>query len=318
MSYPDIKLEDHASAGADCIVSIRLNAADKDHAMTLGLELLGDDGACFENWFMASVPPSCAHESGVRYSANEHFAFGFLPVRANQSIEEVTTLFYHGLLAILKECGGFAPLRIWHYLPKLHSPNEPTPYQAFCRARANVIGAVTSAMCAATVIGSGTGMGMLYFLAASRPGLVIDNPRQTSPRNYPPHYANPPPLFARATLHRLGDAVRLYISGTASIVGHQSRHPDHVLAQLGEMADNLESLIAAAADEEPALADTTIKDLRHARLYLKYKTDYDNVMPALRVRFGRLPDLKTFHGEICRPELLIEMEGMIEQRRSAT
>ncbi len=43
--------------------------------------------------------------------------------------------------------------------------------------------------------------------------------------------------------------------------------------------------------------------------------DYDAVARALPARFGALPELKTFRGEICRPELLAEMEGMIEQRR---
>ncbi len=40
--------------------------------------------------------------------------------------------------------------------------------------------------------------------------------------------------------------------------------------------------------------------------------DYDAVTRALPARFGALPNLKIFRGEICRPELLAEMEGMIE------
>ncbi len=46
--------------------------------------------------------------------------------------------------------------------------------------------------------------------------------------------------------------------------------------------------------------------------------DYDAVTRALPARFGALPELKIFRGEICRPELLVEMEGMIEHRREGT
>jgi len=42
----------------------------------------------------------------------------------------------------------------------------------------------------------------------------------------------------------------LYISGTASITGHESRHPDDPAAQLEETLVNIKALIDSAATEE--------------------------------------------------------------------
>ncbi len=319
MPYPDIRPEHHRAEGDGRIVSIALNGGAEGGAVALGPELLNGVGRQFENWYATPAAPVRAHESGVRYAANADMACGFLPLRRGQPVAETTARFYRALFAILKECGDFAPLRVWHYLPDLSGAGEPTPYRMFCRARAAVIGAVSPGMlCAATVIGSGAEHGLLYFLGGERGGRVIDNPRQTNPSDYPAQYGDPPPLFARAVLHRSAAACRLYISGTASIVGHRSCHAGDAVAQLDEVADNLQALLAAAAEAEPAFADKTLRDLRSARLYLKRRADYDAVARALPARFGALPDLKIFRGEICRPELLAEMEGMIEQRREGT
>lgn len=314
MSYPDIKLENHPAKGGGCIASIALNTAAEGGAIPLGLEPLSKSGGRFENWYAPPARRLRPHESGVRYAANEHMAFGFLSMHRRQPVAETTARFYRALFAILKECGDFTPLRVWHYLPDLSGTSEPTPYQRFCRARTAVIRSVKpKTLCAATVIGSGTQQGMFYFLAAARPGHVINNPRQTNPSDYPLQCAAPPPLFARAVLHHSTDAIRLYISGTASIVGHRSQHANDALAQLDEMANNLEALIAATAEAEPAFAGKTLQDLRCARLYLKHSADYDDITRALHARFGQLPELSVFRGEICRPELLVEMEAMLEQ-----
>lgn len=308
MPCPDARLENCVSRSAGCFATVALQPGGVEGAIATGLTPLDDSGACFENWY-ARQAVAGKQSGGLRYWAGDDFAFGFSAFDSSRPVAQATLSFYRAMFAALESCGGFAPLRIWHYLPALHAAGAAAPYRSFCRARA---AALAPPYCAATVIGTGSDHGVFYFLAARRAGRCIDNPRQVSPDRYPVQYADPPPMFARALLHRDGGRSTLYISGTASIVGHRSQHPGNAPAQLGEVAANLEALIAAAAETDSAFAGTQLGDLRRARLYLRRPSDYRSVMEALAARFGTLPGLRVFRGEICRPELLVEVEGMIE------
>ena len=65
----------------------------------------------------------------------------------------------------------------------------------------------------------------VHWLATKQPGIAIENPRQVSAFAYPRDYGPVAPGFSRAMLLP-GDTPLLLISGTASIVGHASQHPD--------------------------------------------------------------------------------------------
>ena len=208
---------------------------------------------------------------------------------------------------------GVAPLRIWHYLPRI---NDGSCYRAFCRARAQALGATPqSRYCAATVIGTRAAHGVFYFLAARPGGVAIENPRQVSAYRYPPRYADPPPRFARATLKRWRDGCQLHVSGTAAIVGHESTHAGDVAGQFDEIVRNFEALIEEAARAEPAFAGATLADFSRCAVYLDPRADENQFMDAARARlaprFDTLP-WRLFRGEMCRPDLLVEVEGLLE------
>ena len=81
--------------------------------------------------------------------------------------------------------------------------------------------------------------------AARVPGTPVENPRQVSAYRYPRQYGPQAPSFARAMLPP-SQAMPLLLSGTASVVGHESKHHDCVESQLAETFANFDSLIAAA------------------------------------------------------------------------
>jgi enamine deaminase RidA (YjgF/YER057c/UK114 family) len=96
---------------------------------------------------------------------------------------------------------------------------------------------------------------------------------------------------------------QIFVSGTAAIDGEgRSLHPGDVRAQVEETFEVVRSLIAAEG--------ATLRDIRSATIYLKRSADlevYDTV--ARRRGFGDLPAVVVV-ADICRDELLFEMEAL--------
>ncbi len=108
--------------------------------------------------------------------------------------------------------------------------------------------------------------------------------------------------FERATRVAYGDRAHIFISGTASIddVG-QVLHPGDVLRQLDRALVNVEALLRAGK--------ANLGDMMHLTVYLRDPSDYVAVQRRLTERFPDLPML-IVQGAVCRPEWLIEVEGV--------
>ena len=63
-----------------------------------------------------------------------------------------------------------------------------------------------------------------YFIASRAPAESAENPRQVSAYDYPPRYGPRSPSFSRATR----GAGLVFVSGTASVVGHETKHAGDV------------------------------------------------------------------------------------------
>jgi chorismate lyase/3-hydroxybenzoate synthase len=128
----------------------------------------------------------------------------------------------------------------------------------------------------------------------------VENPRQVSAWRYPRQYGRTPPSFARATLLPADDV--LAISGTAAVVGHASAHAGDIEAQLGETLRNLETLLTTGG--LPAGFDHRAP----LKVYVRRRSD-ENAVRTFAAK--HLPDapLLIVHGDICRAELLVEIDG---------
>ncbi|MBU2285069.1 MAG: hypothetical protein KKC85_01380, partial [Gammaproteobacteria bacterium] len=138
-----------------------------------------------------------------------------------------------------------------------------------------------------------------------------ENPRQVSAYRYPPTYGPRSPTFSRAALAGIGGGdVALFISGTASIVGHETVHLGDVRAQTEETLRNLGAVIDAAN----ALA-TTKFDLSaiDCVVYVRHVSDVDTVRAVLGEALGRDAHTLTravyLEADICRQDLLVEIEA---------
>jgi enamine deaminase RidA (YjgF/YER057c/UK114 family) len=108
--------------------------------------------------------------------------------------------------------------------------------------------------------------------------------------------------FERGTRIAYGDRAHLFISGTASIDGAgRVVHPGDVLRQLDRALANVDALLHAG--------QASLSDMMHLTVYLRDPADFARVKGYLSERLAGLP-VAIVHGAVCRPEWLIEVEGV--------
>ena len=228
-----------------------------------------------------------------------------------RDIEATAATIYARLLAFTRARGYPHLLRTWNYLDGITSgEGDAERYRHFCSGRARGIGPVDPAtLPAATAIGRVDGARRLqvYWLAARSPGTPLENPRQLSAYRYPRQYGPQPPSFARAMLPA-SPAVPLLLSGTAAVVGHESRHADSVAAQLDETLLNFDHLLAAAHARRPGLP-AHFGSRTRLKVYVRDREEVAVVAALLAVRLDPSVPRLVLHAAVCRRELRLEIDG---------
>ncbi|MBB4910658.1 FkbO/Hyg5 family chorismatase [Actinophytocola algeriensis] len=280
-----------------------------------------EDG--FAEVWTSDRPVRAGQAGSMSYAHDGEFLFctGRIPETADYV--EATEAAYTEVLALTGSLGYRQLVRIWHYISRL---NEETAegletYRAFCLGRARVLEryGMTDDMPAATVIGSHGG-GIVFYFLASRGGtqINVDNPRQVPPYHYPRRYGVKSPNFARATYVRSDDgATQIYVSGTASILGHRTMNAGDVEGQCRLALDNIAYLIGegnlSAHGIQPG---RTLDDLRTVKVYVRRRSDIERVQRICRTAFSRSADVVFLHADICRHDLLVEIEGIVPGERA--
>ena len=99
----------------------------------------------------------------------------------------------------------------------------------------------------------------------------------------------------------------LLLSGTASVVGHSSRHPGNLQAQLAETKRNLDSMLTVACQKLDRLSDFGKGSA--FRVYVREEDQLYVVESFMRDNFPGAV-FSVLQGDICRSELLCEIEGV--------
>jgi enamine deaminase RidA (YjgF/YER057c/UK114 family) len=209
------------------------------------------------------------------------------------------------------------PIRFWNFVP---DPGEPMGdgldrYMVFNGGRFN---GYAQWLCATNEFGrllpTASAVGIIsddlviYCLASDTRGTPVENPRQKPAYQYSRRYGPMPPCFSRATIANVNGRRRLLVGGTASIVGEDSMHVDDVDRQLEETLKNLEALIDAAAERSaPGAALSRLLDLR---VYVARQEDAPAIRAVLAARCPRAERIELTIARVCRPELLVEIEGI--------
>ncbi len=291
--------------------------------------VLGANGASAQEWWKWQGPEAAlepvqmrvlgAGEGLLRWRQADGLLFGvadMLPLQAGadaRDLESVSEITYDAILDLLSHHSPSLHLwRVWNYIPCIHEEEAGLErYRCFNLGRARAMdrfGQLNErAIPAACALGVADGPLSVAFLAGAQRPVPLENPRQVKAYQYPPAYGPQPPSFARASLVADGEHLWLFVSGTASIVGHESRHLGNVSAQLHESMDNIEVLLAQAGRTvgHPAF---TLKDLHH-RVYVRSPSDAPKALEVLRTRLGGASWLMC-QADVCRQELLVEIEAI--------
>jgi len=296
-----------------------LAAADPRHVPVALAQL--DSPPRVEVW-RSDGPIKTGSWDQLRFSQGEQLTMGHitLDLRETGSMRDSSRLAYDILQSYLQQSPHQWPLKIWNYVPGINQgTGDEELYRQFCLGRAEAVlidPGDRPPLPAATGIGTPVDEPALqiYFLAGALPGLDVENPRQVSAWRYPRQYGPKSPLFSRATIMRMNGSSQFLISGTASIVGHQTHHENQVANQLSESLRNVYSLL----DEGHRLmgdSHAQLDDEGLLKVYIRNPDDYELIRDTLEAEApAEIPRIY-LQGDICRESLLTEIDGIVNCRR---
>ena len=245
----------------------------------VSLAQLGGDQRV-ERWSTDS-PVTAGTYRDFSYAHDGDYLFASLVVPPERcgDIEKVTRTGYVHLDHLMRRQGYPYWLRAWNYLADITSgEGEAERYRRFNAGRHSAVGlsnGIEQNLPAASALGSETGGFVLSCLAGRQPGMQIENPRQLSAPLYPEQYGRRSPMFARAALVPNGCGAQLLVSGTASIVGHESLHIGDPERQLEETARNFEAVVETAMRADAGRPRRASVRLESLKVYLRNSGDYD-------------------------------------------
>lgn len=232
-----------------------------------------------------------------------------------EGLQMTTERAYRRLLRHVRDLGYPYLWRVWNFFPGINEDEQGLErYRRFCvgryQALADALQGFPGSLPAGTAVGTRSGPLQLYVLAGAHPAVHLGNPRQVHAYEYPEHYGPCSPSFARATLLQSDLHAQLLISGTASVVGHESRHPGLPDTQTRETVDNLRALIAHADDLSDATRSPQPSRGRY-KVYVRQPGHLDAIRQALSIPLFASSQIVYLQGDLCRRELLVEIEGVL-------
>jgi chorismate lyase/3-hydroxybenzoate synthase len=278
-----------------------------------------------EVWRVASpgIPLfSGSPQAKIRHRYSNDLLFGSLTI-AEQGIDarseagalqRATEIAYQEIFNLLNQTEHRHLIRIWNYLPEINAQaGGDERYRHFNSARQMAFRksgrAIVGTVPAASALGSPAGSPLsIYFLAARRPPKMIENPRQTSAYHYPPKFGKHSPIFSRACVWGELGSGRLFVSGTASIVGHETIHRGDVIAQTRETMVNI-SVLLEEANRIVGSSRYCLDGLK-LKAYVRNPSDLPDVEATLSELLGPGTPIVYLQADVCREDLLVEIEAV--------
>lgn len=229
---------------------------------------------------------------------------------------------------VLDRIRGQHPLRFWAFIPRIHAEygNGQDRYMAFNAGRyaafSSWLGgrdAFSRSVPTASAVGTRSGEFALFGLASRWPANPVENPRQVPAYRYSRRFGPLPPCFARATLVRREPELEdlLLVGGTASIAGEDSCHLGELVLQAAETFHNLASVVRSAWQGSGSPLGGSDADLwrrlslfRELRVYFREAEHQQQILELVEAAFPGVARIEMLPAELCRTELLVEIEGM--------
>ena len=273
----------------------------------------------YEVW-SAGSPAASGQRGRVHFRRTDEVLFGCIaiaeaevdPAPGATALQAATAAAYAELCATLETEDYPHLLRVWNYLPDINRDSNGTErYRQFNAARQHALQAhgraLTGSVPAASALGAESASPLVvYFLAGRTAPHFIENPRQVSAYHYPPEYGTHSPVFSRAALLKQPGSTTLFISGTASIVGHRSLHVGDTVAQTRETVSNIKALLAEA-NRRAGQRAFELSSLAY-KVYVRRPADLPVIERTLAEELGPA-QLLYLQADICRQDLLVEIEA---------
>ncbi len=291
----------------DALAVIGFGSAPTGACLTIAARQLGEP--LVEVW-RSALPIERARSGAVAYSTNGVVLVGSATAEGADT-ESITAGLYEQLVDVVRAAGYPNLLRVWNHVGAINeAEGELERYKRFSAGRHDALtrrGYEPQQFPAASAVGTIRAGLSVYFVASRTPGLQVENPRQVAAYDYPPVHGPRSPSFARATVAHWGSDAMIFVSGTSSVVGHETRHRGDACAQLDETIENIRVIVSQAAASIGRQA--SLDDLIVAKTYLRQAADYDRIAPRVIAALPRSQHLFV-ESDICRGDLLLEIEGV--------
>ncbi|WP_323813918.1 hypothetical protein [Cellvibrio sp. NN19] len=220
-------------------------------------------------------------------------------------IEAATEVAYGRLFRVIQAKGFPYPFRIWNFMPDINSGDgDREEYKKFCVGRERAFDDYHVApreYPAASALGHHSKGAVIYLLAGRSSGIHHENPRQQPAYQYPREYGPSSPSFARATSLALRSKPQVFISGTASIIGHNTQAVGDLQQQLEITLDNIRYLLSHVEQADSELSAVRVY-LRHPQDRAAAEAFLSQHLPSHAFNF--------IHADVCRSQLLVEIEAL--------
>jgi len=286
---------------------------------TVNARVLSDGGAMADVWHASGAQIESGTTGIARWRTDGHWLLGAIDLDESaekQGLAELAHRAYRDLFKTLDQAGTPHLQRIWNYLPQINADGGGLErYRQFNLGRQEAFleagRAAFEGAPAACALGIHQGALSIRFLAGQRAPLPVENPRQVSAYRYPETYGPRSPTFSRAALADIGGgSIALFISGTASIVGHETVHHGDVQEQTRETLRNLQAVVEAANARCSAKFSLSALD---SVVYVRHPSDTATVRAIIEETLGSDAPMAShavyLEADICRSDLLVEIEA---------
>ena len=287
--------------------------------LSLAAKVLQGDELATELWLSTTPPTETNRKGHISYRTNDSYLFGVITLPELNDSADVTGLqltteqVYNEIFELMAALDYHYIYRFWNYIADINGISQGVErYWQFNAGRKDAfvrhavsIGEQYPAACA---IGIAEGpLSIAFLLGKHAMPIAIENPRQVSAYDYPEQYGPRPPSFSRATLLKSSSTATLFISGTASIVGHETMHLNDPVAQTQETMVNLQVIL----DQANQQLDVPLfnLDTLFLRVYVRNALHLPLIQQAMQPHLNSASKTMYIQADICRQDLLLEIEA---------
>jgi chorismate lyase/3-hydroxybenzoate synthase len=267
---------------------------------------------------------SLSPSTGQKSTAEQEGAFSLVKSRdflagaclipvTGHDLEAVTAEVYRQMFGVLRASPCMRLYRVWNYVPFINQETGGLEnYRHFNVGRWDAFqdffgGDSDSYMPAASAVGIADDVLAVTFQAGTAPVTYIENPKQVPAYEYPQEHGPRPPSFSRGAVVS-GPNKTAYLSGTASVKGHQTVARSSLDEQLCITLDNVTIVrekLGVNGSQLEASWRAYVRDPQDAAEVANYLTS--------SLSDCSHENLLILRAEICRAPLRVEVEGLFQR-----